>query len=100
MRVSHSYGLLLCFSLKVQEEKLDKIAQEQGSSVQEFVSIVKENQKTLDGLKVGFSDVLRDGHVVVWMLVGRYSLPLPCFCLTEVRPSRHGANLYFGCARK
>ena len=46
-------------SLKVQEAKLDKIAQEQGSSVEEFVSLVKENQETLNGLKVGFSCVVR-----------------------------------------
>lgn len=45
--------------LKDQEAKLDKISNEQGVHVDNLISLVKENQTTIDGLKVrGFADVV------------------------------------------
>lgn len=45
--------------LKDQEAKLDKISNEQDVHVDNLISLVKENQTTIDGLKVrGFADVV------------------------------------------
>jgi hypothetical protein len=42
--------------LKEQEAKLDEITKKQGSSVDSFVKLVKENRETLEKFKVCYSD--------------------------------------------
>lgn len=44
--------LLIISSLKLSENELQIIADEQGSNVEEMIKIVKENEEILDKMKV------------------------------------------------
>ena len=50
-QLTHPFYQYLQLRLKVEESKLEKIAEQQGTSVESFVGLLKENQTILDGLK-------------------------------------------------
>ena len=44
--------LAICISLKLSENELERIVEKQGGCAKDIVELVKENEKTLNGMKV------------------------------------------------